>query len=185
MADLLTRQHREADSFTICDFQAVFWGTLGPHKMFGPGGQYTMLLIGFPVGFIIPIIVYFAMKRFPRQTWLRQIHPIPLIAGGIAWAPYNLSYTLPALPWSLLSMVYLKKRYLPLWSKYNYTISAALSSAIALSGVFIFFVLQFPGFEFPEWWGNAADSGCEAKACRRFIVDPLLGFGPAPGEFPG
>jgi hypothetical protein len=143
--------------------------------MFGPGGQYTELLIGFPVGFVIPIIFYFAMKRFPRQSWLRQVHPIPLIAGGIAWAPYNLSYTLPALPWSILSMVYLKKRYLPLWSKYNYTISAALSSAIALSGVLIFFALQLPG----------ADSGCEAKACRRFTVDPKLGFGPAPGEFAG
>jgi hypothetical protein len=153
--------------------------------MFGPGGQYTELLIGFPVGFVIPIIFYFAMKRFPRQSWLRQVHPIPLIAGGIAWAPYNLSYTLPALPWSILSMVYLKKRYLPLWSKYNYTISAALSSAIALSGVLIFFALQFPGAQFPEWWGNAADTGCEAKACRRFKVDPKLGFGPAPGEFPG
>lgn len=61
---------------------AVFWGTLGPHKLFGKNGQYTELLIGFPVGFVIPIIFYFAMKKFPRQTWLRQVHAIPLIYGG-------------------------------------------------------------------------------------------------------
>lgn len=64
------------------------------------------------------------------------------------------------------------------------TYSAALSVGIAISGIIIFFCLQFPNAEFPEWWGNAADSGCEAKACTRFQV-PVTGFGAAPGEFEG
>jgi hypothetical protein len=83
MTRILT-QKECSRSYHSFQSQAVFWGTIDPHKMFGPGGQYTKLLIGFPVGFIIPIIVYFAMKRFPRLSWIRQIHPIPLIAGGLA-----------------------------------------------------------------------------------------------------
>ena len=34
---------------------SVFWGTFGPPKLFGPGGQYVALLSGFPVGFALPI----------------------------------------------------------------------------------------------------------------------------------
>jgi hypothetical protein len=34
---------------------SVFWGTLGPHKLFGSNGQYRALLAGFPVGFALPI----------------------------------------------------------------------------------------------------------------------------------
>jgi len=163
---------------------AVFWGTLGPHKLFGKGGQYVELLIGFPVGFVLPIIFYFAMKKFPNATWLRQVHPIPLIYGGIAWAPYNLSYMLPQLLPSLISMKYLKQRYLGFWAKYNYTISASFSSAIAISGIVMFFALQWPDVVI-DWWGNNVPyEGCEGTACTRLIA-PKTGFGPAPGEFKG
>lgn len=33
---------------------AVFWGTLGPQKLFGPGQRYNLLLLGFPVGLALP-----------------------------------------------------------------------------------------------------------------------------------
>ena len=102
---------------------AVFWGTIGPHKVFGTNGQYTLQLLGFPVGLVIPIIIYVLMKKLPSQTWLRQVHPIPGLIGAIHWAPYNLSYIYPGVWFSLLSMVYLKKRFLPFWVRYNYTIS--------------------------------------------------------------
>jgi len=31
---------------------SVLWGTIGPPKLFGKGGQYTAMLIGFPVGLV-------------------------------------------------------------------------------------------------------------------------------------
>jgi hypothetical protein len=34
---------------------AVFWGTLGPKHLFGAGKRYNLLLLGFPVGVMIPI----------------------------------------------------------------------------------------------------------------------------------
>lgn len=145
---------------------AVFWGTIGPVKLFGKNGQYTALLIGFPVGFVLPIIFYMLMKKFPKSNILRQVHPIPLIAGGLTWGAYNLSYVLPAVPWSILSMVYLKKRFLPFWAKYNYTISAAFSTAIAISGIVCFFALQFPELEL-IWVGNDPQRGYDLTAYRR------------------
>lgn len=96
---------------------AVLWGTLGPQKMYGKNGQYTLSLIGFPIGLVLPIIVYFAQKKLPKQKWLRQVHPVVLIYGPLSWAPYNISYVWPAVPLGWLSMVYMKKRYLGLWSK--------------------------------------------------------------------
>ena len=161
---------------------SVFWGTLGPIRMFGSGGQYMLTLIGFPVGFCLPIIFYFAKKYFTKQTWLRQIHPIPLIYGGIYWAPYNLTYQWPALPISVFSMLYLKKRFLAFWSRYNYTVSAAFSTAIALSAVVIFFAVQLTDQEI-SWWGNEVIyEGCEGTACKNLPI-PAGGFGPGLGEF--
>ena len=33
---------------------SVFWGTLSPLRLFGPGKRYNILLAGFPVGFALP-----------------------------------------------------------------------------------------------------------------------------------
>lgn len=161
---------------------SVFWGTLGPPRMFGVNGQYTLTLIGFPVGFILPIVFFYAKKHFKKQSWLRQIHPIPLIYGGIYWAPYNLTYQWPALPVSIFSMIYLRKRFLAFWSRYNYTVSAAFSTAIALAGIVIFFSVQLPE-KSVDWWGNEVMyQGCEDAACTPMTI-PETGFGPGPGEF--
>lgn len=41
------------------------------------------------------------------------------------------------------------------WMRYNYILSAALDSGIALSLIFIFFCLQYPkGGLNLNWWGN-------------------------------
>lgn len=32
---------------------AVFWGTLGPARLFGPGKRYNLMLLGFPVGVVL------------------------------------------------------------------------------------------------------------------------------------
>lgn len=102
---------------------SVFWGTLGPHKVFGSQGPYKLVLLGFPVGLCIPILIHLARKGFPGVKWLRAIHPIPLIIGPIQYAPYNFSYQITGFYASLFSMIYLKGRYLAFWSKYNYIIS--------------------------------------------------------------
>lgn len=32
---------------------AVFWGTLGPARLFGPGKRYNLMLLGFPAGVVV------------------------------------------------------------------------------------------------------------------------------------
>ncbi|WRT70854.1 OPT family small oligopeptide transporter [Kwoniella shivajii] len=163
---------------------AVFWGTLGPKKLFGSGGQYNALLIGFPVGFLIPVVVYFLRKKFPRATLLRQFHPVMFCYGGIDWAPYNLSYMWPQVPLAALSWFYLKKRYLALWSKYNFVLAAAWQCGIAIAAIIIFFAVQLPAVDL-AWWGNTVSyEGCEGTACTRLTIPYVGYFGPAPGNLP-
>ena len=71
-----------------------------------------------------------AQRKFPQHKWLRQASAVVLLHGASRWAPYNLSYYWPHVPVAFVSMIYLKKRFLGLWSKYNYVTSAALSAGV-------------------------------------------------------
>ncbi|CZR56581.1 related to sexual differentiation process protein isp4 [Phialocephala subalpina] len=162
---------------------AVLWGTIGPKKVFGKGGQYSALLVGFPLGLVLPFVVYWFQRKFPRQSWLRQVHVVAIMYGAITWAPYNVSYTWPAVPIAWLSMIYFKRRFLPFWSKYNYVLSAAFSSAIAIAAIIIFFGLQWTETSV-DWWGNDVSyQGCEGTPCLRFTLPEGEYFGPKVGDF--
>jgi OPT family oligopeptide transporter len=158
---------------------SVLWGTLGPHKVFGKGGLYTLLLIGFPVGLVVPPILYFVTRKFPQKKWLRQIHPVAIIYGALTWAPYNMAYVWPQVPIGFMAMVWLKTRYLACWSKYNYVLSASWSAAIGISAIIIFFSVQYSGNVSLDWWGNNVSSmGCEGTACTRMKLAKGEFFGP-------
>lgn len=144
---------------------SVLWGTIGPTKIFGVNGQYTALMVGWPLGVAIPLIIWAIQRQFPKQKWTRQIHPVLLISGALSWAPYNLSWTLPSVWIGWLSWMWCKNRFVGFWSKYNFVLSAAFSTGISISATIIFFALEWSGIE-PDWWGNnVVYQGCEAKAC--------------------
>ncbi|KAK0649302.1 OPT oligopeptide transporter protein-domain-containing protein [Cercophora newfieldiana] len=162
---------------------SVLWGTIGPKKVFGAGGQYTALLVGWPLGVAIPVIVWALQKRFPSQKWMRQIHPVLLINGALNWAPYNLSWTFPGVWIGWLSWIWCKNRFVGFWSKYNFVLSAAFTCGISVSATIIFFALDMNG-HFVDWWGNnVVGQGCEGKACALKTLNPGEHFGPGPGEF--
>lgn len=106
-----------------------------------------------------------------------------LIYGGLYWAPYSLSYVIPAVPIAWLSWIWLKNRYLGLWSKYNFVLSASFSSGIAIAAIVMFFSLQWKGVSL-DWWGNnVVSQGCEGDACVLKTLAEGDHFGPGPGEF--
>jgi OPT family small oligopeptide transporter len=107
---------------------AVFWGTVGPRKMWGAGGQYAVTLLGFPLGVVLVVVFYLLSKKWPRNAVIRNAHPVVMMGGALAWAPYNLAYIWPAVPVAAFSWLYLKKRYLGLWSKVCFFLSLFLSS---------------------------------------------------------
>jgi len=106
-----------------------------------------------------------------------------MIYGPINWAPFNLSYLIPAVWISWFSWIYLKNRYLGLWSKYNFVLSASFSSGIAIAAIIIFFSLQYNNVHL-NWWGNEiTGAGCEGSACSLLKLAKGDHFGPGPGEF--
>ena len=67
--------------------------------------------------------------------------------------------------------------------QYNFVLSAAWSCGIAISGIIIFFSLQYTGTDF-HWWGNdVSEMGCEGNACRLKTLAPGEVFGPHVGQF--
>ncbi len=162
---------------------SVLWGTIGPKKVFGSGGQYTALLIGWPIGLLLPLFFWALQRRFPRALWMRQIHPVVMLYGMIYWAPYNLSYVIPSVPIAYFSWIWLKNRHLAFWSKYNFVLSASFSSGIGIAAIIMFFGLQWKSQRL-SWWGNdVVSQGCEDEACTLFTLGEGEHFGPGPGQF--
>ncbi|QYT00822.1 hypothetical protein H0G86_007889 [Trichoderma simmonsii] len=161
----------------------TLWGTVGPKRLWGVGGQYAATLVGFPLGIAVVVIFWILGKHFPKNRVLRGTHPVALLNGGMYWAPYNLCYIWPAVPVAFLSWIYIKKRFLTLWSKYNFVLSAAFSAGIAISAIIQFFALTYRGITL-DWWGNnVVNMGCEGTACPLKKLPEGEFFGPAPGHY--
>ncbi|KAF7375383.1 OPT-domain-containing protein [Mycena sanguinolenta] len=159
---------------------SVLWGTLGPKRMFGPGGIYNGLLWCFLIGAILPIPIYYLRKKVKA---LEFIHMPVLLVGGLVWSPYSLANVWPAVPIAYLFNVFIKKRYIAWWSKYNYVTTTAFSAAIAICGIVIFFAIEWPGVQI-NWSGNTRPlEGCDAMGCTRLPIPDQGWFGPGVGEF--
>ncbi|KAF7346900.1 OPT-domain-containing protein [Mycena venus] len=159
---------------------SVLWGTLGPKRMFGAGGIYNSLLYCFLIGALLPIPVYLLRKRFKA---LEHLHLPVLITGGLIWTPGTMANVWPAVPVGYFFNVFVKKRYLAWWSKYNYITATAFSVAIAISAIVIFFALQWPNVEI-KWSGNTRPfAGCDGEGCPLLPVPESGTFGPVVGEF--
>ncbi|KAJ7101812.1 OPT-domain-containing protein [Mycena epipterygia] len=148
-------------------FFTARFGTLGPERIFGTAG-YNGLLWCFFIGAILPVPFYFLRKKVKV---LEYCH-IPVMAN--VW---------PAVPIGYLFNVFIKKRYLAWWSKYNYITTTAFSAAIAISAIIIFFALEWPGAQI-NWSGNTRPfAGCDAKQCARLQLPDHGFFGPGVGQF--
>ncbi|KAG8685384.1 hypothetical protein FRC08_013140, partial [Ceratobasidium sp. 394] len=122
-------------------------------------------------------------KRFPSSQIIRGIHAPIFLAGGLNWAPYNLSHTWPAVVIGYIFQVHIRKRYLGWWQKYNYVLTSAFTCGIAIAAIVTFFALQWAGIEI-NWRGNTIVSeGCDGTGCPRFPVPEKGYWGPGPGEF--
>ncbi|CCO37541.1 Sexual differentiation process protein isp4 [Rhizoctonia solani AG-1 IB] len=162
---------------------SVIWGTLGPIKMYGADGPYNILLYGFLIGAALPVIFFFLAKRFPNNKVIRGIHAPIFLAGGLNWAPYNLSHTWPAVVIGYIFQVHIRKRYIGWWQKYNYVLTSALTCGVAIAAIVTFFALQWSGIEI-DWRGNSiVGEGCDGTGCPLLPVPEKGYWGPGPGEF--
>ncbi|KAG2228623.1 OPT family small oligopeptide transporter [Thamnidium elegans] len=132
---------------------SVIWGLIGPNKFFATSSLYAGLPYFLLAGFLFPIPIYFLTKRFPN-SWLRHVS-IPVFMLGPT--PYPPAPTNVAPCWALVGFIFnyvIKRRANAWWKKYNYVLSAALDSGVAICAIIIFFAFQNTEIHFPTWWGN-------------------------------
>jgi OPT oligopeptide transporter protein len=116
--------------------------------------RYNALLWFFPIGFFLPIPFYFLARRFPLSFW--RFVNIPIFFAGLGAMPpaSGINY----ISWALVGFIFnflVRRFHFRWWMRYNYILSAALDSGVAIASIVVFFALQFPkdGI-YVNWWGN-------------------------------
>ncbi|KAF8970829.1 oligopeptide transporter [Flammula alnicola] len=136
---------------------SIVWGVIGPARQFSKGQIYYALTFFFPLGVLLPIIAWLFSKRFPN-SWIRYLKVV--LAGTSFIPPAN---AVNYITWAIIGFTFqyiIRRRYFSWWTKYNYVLSAALDSGVAIGVILIFFCLQYPQNgsigknSIQSWWGN-------------------------------
>ncbi|KAH7079752.1 small oligopeptide transporter, OPT family [Paraphoma chrysanthemicola] len=132
---------------------SVIWGLVGPGRLYSVGKIYSSLLHFFWIGALVPILTWIAWK-YTNKEWLKKVN-WPLIFVGTYNVPpaTGINYS----SWALVNVIFnhfLKEKFYAWWAKYNYILAASLDFGTAFSGIIIFFAVTYPGYSFPDWWGN-------------------------------
>ncbi|KAH8672106.1 small oligopeptide transporter-like protein [Tricladium varicosporioides] len=158
---------------------SVIWGLIGPARIFSPGQIYSGLFWFFGIGAILPIIIYFAARRFPASP-IKYLMA-PLIFGGAASIPP--ATPLNYLSWGVVGFIFqhvIRRKYFAWWSRLNYLTSSGLDLGLALSTLFIFFAFTMNNVEAPKWWGNnivSATMDAQDTAIQKVVAEGAH-FGP-------
>jgi OPT family oligopeptide transporter len=132
---------------------SVIWGLIGPARMFSPGQVYSGLFIFFGVGAVVPVIIYFAARKWPKSPFKYLISP--LIFGGAGSIPP--ATPLNYLSWGIVGFIFqfwIRRRWFSWWSRLNFLTSSALDLGLALCTLLIFFAFTLNDIDAPQWWGN-------------------------------
>ncbi|KAG5368481.1 Oligopeptide transporter 2 [Yarrowia sp. C11] len=177
---------------------SIIWGVIGPKRIFN--GQYPVLkwmfLLGAGVGFLFWLVQFgipqFLIKRYPEKTRkilkyqriVTKAHPLIIVNGFLGWAPYNLMNMTSSLYVAIFFNWFVKSRFLAWWRKYAYVFSAGMDTGVALSGIIIFFAVQYHDKSI-SWWGNDVPyAGVDGNGVTPPPLPDVGYFGPGPGTYP-
>jgi OPT family small oligopeptide transporter len=122
---------------------SVIWGVIGPQRQFSQGQLYYGLSFFFLIGAILPIIPWLMTRRYPKSWWKYVNFPVLLNGTGLIPPATAVNYV----PWLITGWFFqwfLRRRHFSWWTRYNFILSAALDSGVAIAAIVIFFTLQFP-----------------------------------------
>jgi OPT family oligopeptide transporter len=115
------------------------WGAIGPARFFGTGSPYFILLLGFPIGFLLPLIPFLMNKWKPSSFW-KLIH-FPLLTQGIPSGTNQAIVVVPFIIAFIFNFVIIKSNK-EWWKKYNFILSCALDTSVAIATLVIIFWKQ-------------------------------------------
>ncbi|KAG1850523.1 OPT oligopeptide transporter protein-domain-containing protein [Suillus tomentosus] len=154
----------QKDGF-ICPNTEVFgtasfiWGVIGPQRQFSSGQVYHDLVYFFLIGAFCPVVAWLISLKWPN-SFIRYVN-FPVIFSGMGAIPP--ASALNYVPWAIVGFIFqyvIRRKYFSWWTKYNYVLSAAMDSGLAISIILIFFCLQYPDngtiglHTIQTWWGN-------------------------------
>ncbi|KAG8844062.1 hypothetical protein FRB96_003295 [Tulasnella sp. 330] len=160
---------------------SIIWGVIGPRNQFSSGQVYYALVFFFLIGAITPVFSYLLVKKYPRS--IAKYINFPVIFSGTGYIPP--ASAINYVPWAIVGFIFqfvIRRRHFAWWSKYNYVLSAALDSGVAISIVVVFFCLQYPkngtiGLTTIEtWWGNTVYANTADAAYTPLRPIPEQGF---------
>ncbi|KEQ61509.1 OPT superfamily oligopeptide transporter [Aureobasidium melanogenum CBS 110374] len=157
---------------------SLIWGAVGPKIFFSSDSIYRPLFWFFLIGAVLPIPVYLLKRRYPTSLW-RYCH-IPLFMGGLNYLPPATGTNYGS--WVIVGLIFgllIKKRAFGWWQKYNFVLSAALDSSVAIAGAIIFFTIFYTGANKGfSWWGTSVyQDTCDWKSCPYLSLSKGQRFG--------
>ncbi|KAJ3825307.1 OPT oligopeptide transporter [Lentinula raphanica] len=120
--------------------------------------HFLALLFFFLIGTLAPIISWLVDKKYPN-SFFKYVNPVIFNGTQLLPPASGINYV----PWAIVGFIFqylIRRRHFPWWTKYNYVLSAALDSGLAISVIIIFFALQYPEHgtigknTILSWWGN-------------------------------
>ncbi|EMD31506.1 hypothetical protein CERSUDRAFT_119725 [Gelatoporia subvermispora B] len=163
---------------------SIIWGVIGPARQFSKGQIYYGLIFFFLIGALCPLGGYLISFRWPN-SWIKYIN-FPVIFSGTGAIPPATAFNY--VPWTIVGFVFnyvIRRRHFSWWTKYNYVLSAALDSGLAVSAIIIFFCLQYPknntigADTIQTWWGNTVSfNNADGLALPLRKLAPGEAFGP-------
>ncbi|KAF8195689.1 OPT oligopeptide transporter [Mycena galopus ATCC 62051] len=164
---------------------SIIWGVIGPQRQFSSGQIYNSLTFFFLVGFLAPLGAWLITLKWPN-SFIRYVN-FPVIFSGTGAIPP--ASAINYVPWAIVGFIFqfvIRRRHFAWWTKYNYVLSAAMDSGVAISAVLIFFILEYPrggtigANTIATWWGNTVYvNTADGRKTPMISLAPGETFGPA------
>lgn len=102
---------------TVNFSSSIIWGAIGPARLYSVGKIYSGLLHLFWIGALLPVLTFFALKRWPHNKFLRNVHwPIFFAGTGNVPPATGINYT-SAFAVSFIFNKWIKGRWAHWWAK--------------------------------------------------------------------
>lgn len=111
---------------TMINNNSIFWGLVGPRRIYFPDGIYSNIFYFFIIGLAAPVCIWILGKLLPNQKWIKEIN-MPLIFGVLRYLVFGgavnyWSFIIVGLFFNLI--VY--RKYKGWWGEYNYMMANGL-----------------------------------------------------------